>query len=40
MLRKILNFGVVLPYTVENLYKITYFYWSYKMHVINFLITL
>jgi hypothetical protein len=37
MLRKVLNFGVVLPRTVYNLHKIMQLFWTNIMHVINFL---
>jgi hypothetical protein len=37
MLRKILNFGVVLPHTVYNLYEISQLVWTQIMHGINFL---
>jgi hypothetical protein len=39
MFKKILNFGVVLPHTVYNLYKIPQFVWTQNMHGINFLRT-
>jgi hypothetical protein len=39
MLRKIFNFGVILPHTVHNLYKIIPLFWTQNMRVINFLRT-
>jgi hypothetical protein len=36
MLRKILNFGVVLPPTICSLYKIIQLVYTHIMHVINF----
>jgi hypothetical protein len=39
MLRKILNFGVVLHHTVYNLYKIIPLFYTQNMHVVNFLRT-
>jgi hypothetical protein len=39
MFSKIFNFGVVLPYTVYNLYKIIELDYSHRMHVISSLIT-
>jgi hypothetical protein len=39
MVRKILNFGVVLFHTVYNLYKIPQLVYTKNMHCINFLRT-
>jgi hypothetical protein len=39
MLRKILNFGVALPHTVHNLYKIIPLFLTQNMHAIIFLRT-
>jgi hypothetical protein len=39
MLRKILNFGVLLLHTAYNMYKIIPLFWTQNMHVINFLRT-
>jgi hypothetical protein len=39
MLRKIINFGVVLLDAVYDLYKIIQLFYTHIMHVINFLRT-
>jgi hypothetical protein len=39
MLRKIMNFGVVLLDVVYDMYKIIQLSWTHIMHVINFLRT-
>jgi hypothetical protein len=36
MLRKIVNFGVILLYAVYDLYKIMQLFQTHIMHVINF----
>jgi hypothetical protein len=37
MPRKIVNFGVVLPCTVYDMYKIIQHVYTHKLHVIKFL---
>jgi hypothetical protein len=37
MVRKIFNFGLVLPCAVYNLYKIMQLVYTHRMHIIKFL---
>jgi hypothetical protein len=39
MLRKIFYFGILLPYTGYNMYKIMQLVWTHRMCVISFLMT-